>query len=153
MKALPLLATVCMISSSIGLIGCSQPAEPDSVAAAPATSAASMSAAVTEAISKPVQISSLLPMQAYDCLPAQKITATYDRENRVESQAMLEINGFIHVLYATSKTESVYRTDGGLVDGQAMLWTVQTDGATLSSVPLTENSNTPEKILYRCSPL
>lgn len=150
MKALPLLATVCMISSSIGLIGCSQPAEPDSVAA---TSAASMSAAVTEAISKPVQISSLLPMQAYDCLPAQKITATYDRENRVESQAMLEINGFIHVLYATSKTESVYRTDGGLVDGQAMLWSVQADGATLSSVPLTENSNTPEKILYRCSPL
>ena len=150
MKTLPLLATVCMISSSIGLIGCSQPAEPDSVAA---TSAASMSAAVTEAISKPVQISSLLPMQAYDCLPAQKITATYDRENPVESQAMLEINGFIHVLYATSKTESVYRTDGGLVDGQAMLWSVQADGATLSSVPLTENSNTPEKILYRCSPL
>ena len=93
MKTLPLLATVCMIGSSIGLIGCSQPAEPDSVAAAPATSAASMSAAVTEAISKPVQISSLLPMQAYDCLPAQKITATYDRENPVESQAMLEING------------------------------------------------------------
>ena len=146
MKILALLVTVC-------LVGCSQPAEPDSVAAAPATSVASTPAEVTEATSKPVQISSLLPMQAYDCLPAQKITATYDRENRVESQAMLEINGFIHVLYATSKTESVYRTDGGLVDGQAMLWSVQADGATLSSVPLTENSNTPEKILYRCSPL
>ena len=149
MKKLTLLSAVCLIS----LVGCSQPAEPESVTAAPATPAAESTAATEPAI-KPVQISSLLPMQAYDCLPAQKIIATYDRQNPVESQAMLEINGAIHVLYAASTTEkSVYHSDGGLVEGAGMMWVVQADGAILYSVPLTENSNTPVKTLYRCTHL
>jgi len=150
MKKLTLLSTVCLIS----LVGCSQPAEPESVAAAPATPAAATPTAAAVPASKPVQISSLLPMQAYDCLPAQKITATYDRQNPVESQAMLEINGAIHVLYAASTTEeSVYHSDGGLVEGAGMMWVVQADGAILYSVPLTENSNAPVKTLYRCTHL
>lgn len=148
MKKISLLACLLMTGSIIGFVGCSKPTESESMATGQATTTANTETSVVS-----VQISSLLPMQAYDCLPAQKITATYDSQNPVEPQAMLEINGFIHVLYAKSTTDSIYYTDGGMADGEGMVWQVQADGATLSSVPLTENSNTPEKILYRCTHL
>ncbi len=146
MSILSLCSWVLLASSLCGLIACSKPSESEPVDASQAAPTAVIEAGT-------VQISSLFPVQAYDCLPAQKITATYDQQNPVEPQAMLEINGMIHVLYAASKTDSVYRTDSGMTDGEGMVWQVQADGATLSSVPLTESSNTPEKILYRCTHL
>ena len=156
MNRLDVLKSALIISGLLTLTACSKPAEPTPEQAAQPTPAeatptqTAVPAEVTEAA--PVSISSLLPTQAYNCLPAQSITATYDRQNSVEPQVMLEINGMIHVLYATSATESVFSTDSGMADGEGLRWTVSTDGAALVSTP-NDGSKGLEKTLYRCTHL
>ena len=153
---LDILKSALIISGLLILTACSKPAEPtpdQAAQPAPAEATPAQTAAPVEsAQAAPVSISSLLPTQAYSCLPAQNITATYDRQNSVEPQVMLEINGMIHVLYATSVTESVFSTDSGMADGEGMRWTVSTDSASLTSVP-NAGSKALEKVLYRCTHL
>lgn len=159
MKIFTRLKTVLCIGGAVLLTACSQPSSSDDQAASSASAepAAAAPADTTESPAPadsvaPVQISSLLPVQAYDCVPAQKITATYDRQNAVEPQVMLEINGMIHVLYASSATESVFSTEAGMTDGEGMRWTVSADGASLTSVP-NAGSKSLEKVLHRCTQL
>jgi len=153
---LDVLKSALIISGLVTLTACSKPAEPaPEKAAQPAATEATpakTAAPAETAAAAPVSISSLLPTQAYNCLPAQNITATYDRQNSVEPQVMLEINGMIHVLYATSATESVFSTDSGMADGEGMRWTVSTDSANLTSIP-NAGSKSLEKVLYRCTHL
>lgn len=153
---LDVLKSALIISGLLTLNACSKPAEPaPDQAAQPAPTEvkpAQTTASVAATEAAPVKISSLLPVQAYNCLPAQNITATYDRQNAVEPQVMLEINGMIHVLYATSATESVFSTESGMADGEGMRWTVSTDSASLTSVP-NAGSKALEKVLYRCTHL
>ncbi|MFZ3193920.1 MAG: hypothetical protein WA154_12040 [Moraxellaceae bacterium] len=156
MNRLNVLKSALIISGLLALTACNKPAEPapDKVAqpAASEITPAQSAAPVVPTEALPVKISSLLPVQAYNCLPAQNITATYDRQNVVEPQVMLEINGMIHVLYASSATESVFSTESGMADGEGMRWTVSADGASLTSVP-NVGGKSLEKILYRCTHL
>lgn len=146
------LCSICIVTAvAIGMVGCSKPAETEPAEATPATTPTpTPSTAASTPDIQPVKISSLLPVQAYDCLPAQKITATYDRQNPVEPQAMLEINGMIHVLYAVSDTDSVYSTDSGMAEGEGMRWVVEANAATLFAVP-SAKAGVAEKVLYRCT--
>lgn len=157
LKTLTRLKTALCIGGVLWLTACSQPAPSDDQAASSAEPAAAAPADTTanpapaDSVA-PVQISSLLPVQAYDCLPAQKITATYDRQNAIEPQVMLEINGMIHVLYASSATESIFSTEAGMTDGEGMRWAVSAGSASLTSVP-NAGSKSLEKVLYRCTQL
>lgn|GEM_PF-6262519 len=150
MKNLPRLSGLVLGVGALSLVACSKPADSNAPESTSSTAPTSVATPVVVPDAEAVSIRSLLPTQAYDCLPTQKITATYDQQNPTEPQAMLEINGMIHVLYATSASESLYRSESGMADGEGMTWQVQADGATLTSMPLDANSTPATKILYRC---
>ncbi len=156
LKKAPLKAVLLILSALMGLNACSKPADSNPVEPATPRNISSVEPeSVTVSATEPssVTIGSLLPSQAYDCLPAQNITATYDRQNTADVQVMLEINGMIHVLYAKSMMDSLYRSDSGLIEGEGMTWQVQADTATLSSVLPNSHGTPSERILFRCTPL
>ena len=77
---LDVLKSALIISGLVTLTACSKPAEPtpdQAAQPAPAEATPAKTAVPAEtAAAAPVSISSLLPTQAYNCLPAQNITAT-----------------------------------------------------------------------------
>ncbi|MEC7119343.1 MAG: hypothetical protein VXW65_05510 [Pseudomonadota bacterium] len=143
------IGLTALFLSSLLLSACSKPADtPTDSTAEPNPAVATAQTPAVEA----VQLSSLLPSQAYRCLPDQSITATYDQSNPQEPQAMLEIKGTIYILYGESETAAMYATDSGMQEGYGMKWIVQDNSATLTQVPHTGTAGV-ESVLYRCNTL
>ena len=66
---------------------------------------------------------------AYDCLPAQRLTATYDNTGQTP-KATLALEGTIYELFqVTSADGAKYATDQGRTPGKTLVWfTKDTDG-------------------------
>jgi len=88
---------------------------------------------------------------AYDCLPAQRLTAAYDNSGAT-AKATLDLEGTIYELFATPSASGVkYVSEKGRTPGKTLVWFTKGDDGTLyeGDVGGTEAS---EKELAECSP-
>jgi membrane-bound inhibitor of C-type lysozyme len=88
---------------------------------------------------------------AYDCLPAQRLTATYDNSGETP-KATLALEGTIYELFqVTSASGAKYATDEGRTPGKTLVWfTKDTDGTLYEGT--VGGTEADETKLAECSP-
>jgi membrane-bound inhibitor of C-type lysozyme len=119
--------------------GSSEPAAPidEATTAAPAVAAAAAPVAAT-----PI---------SYDCLPAQRLTASYDNSGTT-SEATLTLDGKIYELFATPAASGVrYVSEEGRTPGKTLIWFTKGDDGTLYEGNV-GGSEADETKLAECSP-
>ena len=113
--------------------------------AAPADTATAETPAVAEAAPAPAT-----PI-AYDCLPAQRLTASYDNSGTTP-KATLTLDGKIYELFqVTSASGAKYATDEGRTPGKTLVWFTKEDDGTLYEGTV-GGAEADETKLAECSP-
>lgn len=132
----PLPLALCPLALLAACGGTSEPAPADEATAAPIATVAAAAPAT------PID---------YDCLPAQRLTASYDTSGET-AKATLTLDGTIYDLFqVTSADGAKYATDAGRTPGKTLVWFTKGDEGTLYEGNV-GGSAADETKLAECSP-